>query len=234
MKVQGKPTSPISSAMLITVGVKTPAMANTPTLTMPVAIVGVAPSGFTGMIRVLAPELWIPVSASLDVEPFGLHDMVPSPTGTSRIERRGERWMFLRGRLKPWASIDRVRANLDLIMSRLAAEYPATNKDRRIAVKATSQVHLHPALDPRITWISRLLLAGVALVFPVFMLMTMMSNGGLGSGVSSSIARAIGAARKDDAEALLFHARVLAVVVGALFSVAVICGGPLLYRALGG
>jgi putative MATE family efflux protein len=77
-------------------------------------------------------------------------------------------------------------------------------------------------------------LAGVALVFPVFMLMTMMSNGGLGSGVSSSIARAIGAARKDDAEALLFHALVLAVVVGALFSVAVIWGGPLLYRALGG
>jgi putative MATE family efflux protein len=77
-------------------------------------------------------------------------------------------------------------------------------------------------------------LAGVALVFPVFMLMTMMSNGGLGSGVSSAIARAIGAARKGDADALLFHALVLAVVVGAMFSVTVIWGGPWLYRALGG
>jgi putative MATE family efflux protein len=77
-------------------------------------------------------------------------------------------------------------------------------------------------------------LAGVALVFPVFMLMTMMSNGGLGSGVSSAIARAIGAARKDDADALLFHALVLAIVVGAMFSVAVIWCGPWLYRALGG
>ncbi len=77
-------------------------------------------------------------------------------------------------------------------------------------------------------------LAGVALVFPVFMLMAMMSNGGLGSGVSSAIARAVGAARKDDAEALLFHALVLAILVGALFSVAVIWGGPWLYRALGG
>src|SRR5512144_2952140 len=36
-------------------------------------------------------------------------------------------------------------------------------------------------------------LAGVALVFPIFMLMTTMSNGGLGSGVASSVARAIGA-----------------------------------------
>src|SRR3954454_19097148 len=36
-------------------------------------------------------------------------------------------------------------------------------------------------------------LAGVALVFPVLMLMQMMSNGGVGGGVASSIARAIGA-----------------------------------------
>jgi putative MATE family efflux protein len=77
-------------------------------------------------------------------------------------------------------------------------------------------------------------LAGVALVFPVFMLMTMMSNGGLGSGVSSAVARAIGAGRKHDADALVFHALVLAVIFGALFTVGTITGGPALYRALGG
>jgi Na+-driven multidrug efflux pump len=38
-------------------------------------------------------------------------------------------------------------------------------------------------------------LAGVALVFPVVILMTMMSNGGIGGGVSSAVARAIGAGR---------------------------------------
>src|SRR2546425_4007043 len=41
-------------------------------------------------------------------------------------------------------------------------------------------------------------IAGVALVFPVFMLMTMMSNGGIGGGVSSAIARAIGAGRSEE------------------------------------
>src|SRR5260221_7279822 len=61
-------------------------------------------------------------------------------------------------------------------------------------------------------------LAGAALVFPIFMLMTMMSNGGLGSGVSSAVARAIGAGRKQDADALVFHALVLAVIFGALFT----------------
>jgi putative MATE family efflux protein len=77
-------------------------------------------------------------------------------------------------------------------------------------------------------------LAGAALVFPVFMLMTMMSNGGLGSGVASSVARAVGAGRHQDASALLFHAIVLAVLVGALFTLAAELAGPLLYRALGG
>src|SRR4029077_1101901 len=77
-------------------------------------------------------------------------------------------------------------------------------------------------------------LAGAALVFPVFMLMTMMSNGGLGSGVASSVARAVGAGRHEDADALLFHAIVLALIVGALFTLAAEWAGPLLYRALGG
>jgi putative MATE family efflux protein len=77
-------------------------------------------------------------------------------------------------------------------------------------------------------------LAGVALVFPIFMLMTMMSNGGFGSGVSSSVARAIGAGHRQDADALVFHALVLAVIVGALFTLGAILGGPLLYHALGG
>src|SRR6202012_41294 len=77
-------------------------------------------------------------------------------------------------------------------------------------------------------------LAGAALVFPVFMLMTMMSNGGFGSGVASSVARAVGARRREDADAALFHAMVLAVILGGLFTLGAIGGGPVLYRALGG
>jgi Na+-driven multidrug efflux pump len=62
--------------------------------------------------------------------------------------------------------------------------------------------------------------AGVALVFPVFMLMTMMSNGGIGGGVSSAVASAIGAGRVHDANALAMHALVLGVAFGACFSIA--------------
>lgn len=77
-------------------------------------------------------------------------------------------------------------------------------------------------------------LAGVAMVFPVFMLMTMMSNGGIGSGVASAVARAVGADRKQDADALVFHAIIIAIIFGAIFTLGTIRGGPILYRALGG
>jgi MATE family, multidrug efflux pump len=87
------------------------------------------------------------------------------------------------------------------------------------------------------TWfVSRLgtsAVAGVALVFPLFMLMTMMSNGGIGGGVSSAVARALGAGRKHDADALVVHGLAIAVVFGALFSIGAWVGGPYLYRWLG-
>lgn len=77
-------------------------------------------------------------------------------------------------------------------------------------------------------------LAGVALVFPVLMLMQMMANGGIGGGVSSAVARALGAKRHDDAEALIWHAVVLAGAFGILFTAAALLAAPILYRAMGG
>jgi putative MATE family efflux protein len=77
-------------------------------------------------------------------------------------------------------------------------------------------------------------LAGVALVFPVLMLMQMMSAGAMGGGISSAIARALGAGRRADADALVLHALAIAVSFGLVFMLAVLGGGRWLYGALGG
>src|SRR5438034_9901825 len=68
-------------------------------------------------------------------------------------------------------------------------------------------------------------LAGVALVFPVLMLMQMMSAGAMGGGISSAIARALGAGRRRDANALAAHALAIAVGFGLLFMLAVLGSG---------
>jgi putative MATE family efflux protein len=77
-------------------------------------------------------------------------------------------------------------------------------------------------------------LAGVALVFPALMLMQMMSAGAMGGGISSAIARALGAGRRADADALALHALAIAVFFGLAFTAAVLAGGPWLYGAMGG
>lgn len=77
-------------------------------------------------------------------------------------------------------------------------------------------------------------LAGVALVFPVMMLMQMMSAGAMGGGISSSIARALGAGRRAEADALSLHALAIAVVFGLGFMLVMLGGGRWLYAAMGG
>jgi putative MATE family efflux protein len=77
-------------------------------------------------------------------------------------------------------------------------------------------------------------LAGIALVFPGFMLMQMMSAGAMGGGISSAIARALGAGRRDEAGALAVHALVINGVLGVAFTAIGLLIGPALYHAMGG
>ena len=71
--------------------------------------------------------------------------------------------------------------------------------------------------------------AGVSLVFPGLMLMQMMSGGAMGGGISSAVARALGAGRRDDADAIVLHALVIGAIFAVFFCVAVVAGGPWLY-----
>jgi putative MATE family efflux protein len=77
-------------------------------------------------------------------------------------------------------------------------------------------------------------LAGLALVFPLIMLLQMTSAGAMGGGVSSAIARALGAGDQAGARRLVAHALVIAAGMGVVFTAAVLALGPPLYRLLGG
>ncbi|MGB9647256.1 MAG: MATE family efflux transporter [Stellaceae bacterium] len=85
-----------------------------------------------------------------------------------------------------------------------------------------------------VSWLGTDALAGVALVFPMVMLMQMMSAGAVGGGISSAVARALGGGRSADANALALHALVIAVIFGLFFMLSVLGGGPWLYGAMGG
>lgn len=76
-------------------------------------------------------------------------------------------------------------------------------------------------------------LAGVALVFPFFLLMQTMSTAAMGGGVSSAVARALGAGRQDDANALIWHGAAIALAMSMVFLFTFVFAGPALYSAMG-
>lgn len=77
-------------------------------------------------------------------------------------------------------------------------------------------------------------LGGIALAFPIFMLMQMLSAGAMGGTVSGAVSRALGAGDRDRAQALALCSLVIAVVFGIIFTAAVLAFGPAVYRTLGG
>lgn len=77
-------------------------------------------------------------------------------------------------------------------------------------------------------------LAALALVFPVQMLMNMMATGAIGGGISSAIARALGAGQRERAEHLVQHALVIALVMAAMFMLVFGWAARPLFALLGG
>ncbi len=77
-------------------------------------------------------------------------------------------------------------------------------------------------------------LAGVSLAFPFVMLIQHTAASGMGGGVSSAIARALGAGKRSVADALVLHAFVLALGLAAAFSTVLLLGAPFVFRWMGG
>ena len=77
-------------------------------------------------------------------------------------------------------------------------------------------------------------LAGIALVFPLFMLLQMVSAGAMGGGILSAIARALGAGERDRANELVWSAVAITIGLGALTTIAALLLGPKLYALMGG
>ncbi len=77
-------------------------------------------------------------------------------------------------------------------------------------------------------------LAGASLAFPWIMLVLQTTNSGMGAGVSSAVARALGAGKRDTADKLAFHAFLLALALGGIFSTVMLLAAPHLFGWMGG
>ena len=77
-------------------------------------------------------------------------------------------------------------------------------------------------------------LAGIALVFPLSMLMMQMSAGGIGGATTAAVARALGAGRSEEAGRLAQQALLIGGLLAVLFMLALLGFGRSVFGAMGG
>ena len=120
----------------------------------PYTVIGVAPPEFKGAYPGIESQLYVPMMMS----------NVLMPGSLDRINNRGTRSLFMRGRLREGASADRAATAVATVSQRLAQEFPATNDQRLMHVLPTESVSIHPAIDKALVPVAALLLSVVGLV----------------------------------------------------------------------
>jgi predicted permease len=82
-------------------------------------IIGVGPEGFTGLDSYIRPGFFVPLA------------MAPSlnlSTSADALERRDFRWLRVKGRLKPGATMTQARQDVASVAAALEKQFPASNR----------------------------------------------------------------------------------------------------------
>ncbi len=121
-------------------------------------IVGIAPKGFTSLLRGFSSEFWVP-SMTLNVQQRDSNDLT----------HRGSRGLFLIGRLKPGVSIAQAGANFKVLAAQLHGAYPEwwedrSKKARVISLLPESKSRVFPMLRAPLFGFIALLMIVVGLV----------------------------------------------------------------------
>jgi putative MATE family efflux protein len=122
--------------------------------------------------------------------------------------------------------------------TRLLLEAPVGRTIVRLAMPNVVVMVIQSAIGLIETWFVAKLgvdaLTAMALVFPPFMLLIMVSAGAMGGGILSAISRSLGANENRLANDYVWHALAITVLLGAAVSGVALLWGPSLYALMGG
>jgi predicted permease len=118
-------------------------------------VIGVAPEGFTGLDPYVRPAFYVPLA------------MAPSLNTTAPadiLERRDNRWLRVKGRLRPGVSITQARQDVAAVAATLAKQYPGSNRNMDFTVQTELQSRTSQSSDTMLVAVLLTLSIAVLLV----------------------------------------------------------------------
>ncbi len=179
-------------------------------------VVGIAPPQYTGMMRGLSSEIWVPTMMTPLLDPSGSDQMLTS---------RGDRWLTLIGRLKPDVTVEQARARFDLLTKDMQAAHPDEWADRDgnkvrelfVSVLPESETRIHPQMSVEAYAVAGLLFVIVNLVMAIacMNLAGMLLARAVTRRSEIAVRLALGAARSRIIRQLLTESVLLSTIAGA-------------------
>ena len=191
----------------------------------PLTVVGIAPPQYTGMLRGLATEVWVPAMATPLVDPR---------RGQALLTDRGNKWVTLVGRLRPGVTIDDTRTRFDLLSKQMRAAHPDewqsgsedAVRELFVSVVPEKATRVHPSMRGIAFGVAGLLLVVVDLVLLLagMNLASMLFARAIARRHEIAVRLALGAGRGRIIRQLLTESVMLSAIAGVLGAVLALWG----------
>ena len=186
---------------------------------VPCTIIGVAPEQFTGLDQYVKPSLFVPLAMSVRL------------SGENNLEKRDQRWLTVKGRLKPGIGIAQASADLTAIGNRLEQMYPQTNRNKHVDVETEFQLRVKQS-PPNAALVAMLLMLALCVLLVACANVTgLLLSRARARSREMAVRLAIGAARGALIRQLLLENLLLA-IAGGLAGIAVAYGGTSFFNSI--